>query len=439
MLASFDLSGHKLDKARLRMISKRLGKTSLIMVSLMIAIYFGSFWETGRTVERHFDFYEEAWNRSGIVAVSVAKDRGWFSSRYVLDVRLLAQPTVLLPLVVEVKHDFLKAHFYAELDKQAANLTLFKEGTLPFILEADVSLDPFTFDASSSGKMGLSELSGHLGQTDLNTQPSQISWRSTPTVVEFSAKIGDLVFQSEAETVELESANGQINGAFEPSGDMGTLISELVASFSFKRLFWQDKLNNESLKLDNVVFSVDQMVDAGRSLWSIGLGANQLRLELPDQSLELMAPNAQMTIDLNEALFAQFIAQYNQLYEPTPYEVAELLNPVTQQGVTITVHDLSFELLGEQAKVKAKWILDGFDASTVLLTPAVLVPVSHVDARIEVPYSLEDQLPPATNEELDHLINQGVFVEDVDHLISEIRFDRGALMVNDRPFSLLKM
>jgi hypothetical protein len=421
------------------MILKRLSLAALGIVSSGALAYGVCLWQTGITVERQFVFQTEQVNRSGVAEVELTFERGWFTSFARVVVKPLAEQAIEIPFEVEVEHDFFSAHFDVGLGNDAAVAGLFAPSAEPLVFVADVSLNPIQQTVSSSGYIQLAALDGAFGSTHIRLQPSEVSWRSSPLVIEYLATIGDLVLQSDIDTIELDGGDAQVTGAFEPSQALGALISELTASFVLKHLFWQDKLNGESLKLEGVAVSVDQMVDAGRSYWSIGLGADQLTLSVQGQQYPMQQPNAQLTVDVDEQAFAEFIARYNQMYDPAPYEVAELLNPVTQQGVGVTVHDFSFEVLGEQARVTAKWTLNGFDATTALISPVVLVPVSTLDAHLEVPVQIAERLPESTQDELDLLINQGIFEEQDGQWVSEIRFDRGALTVNDRPFSLLKM
>jgi hypothetical protein len=179
------------------MILKRLSLAALGIVSSGALAYGVCLWQTGITVERQFVFQTEQVNRSGVAEVELTFERGWFTSFARVVVKPLAEQAIEIPFEVEVEHDFFSAHFDVGLGNDAAVAGLFAPSAEPLVFVADVSLNPIQQTVSSSGYIQLAALDGAFGSTHIRLQPSEVSWRSSPLVIEYLATIGDLVLQSD--------------------------------------------------------------------------------------------------------------------------------------------------------------------------------------------------------------------------------------------------
>lgn len=437
-------------------------KKGLVIGALVVVgagAYLGGIAYTGKQanlfVNQQLDTVKQQLGGQG--DISVAATEGFFKSQYRIDYTLSDIPepifpalgTNTIPMDLTVKHGFLRADSRVVL-ADGALLDALKgylddSDQTPIVIESTQSFNPLSQTSQVDARADIARMTGELEEgASFVMGAAHLEFEQSGRDFEATFAMEDSSITSEEGELRIEGVSGEETGVLDTD-----YLQDAIMAEEFNAVVRADHIafrdGQQKASLDDLAITLDQVLDSGRVLLSIGYGAEKAVFNQGEERSTIEVPNVSMTFDFDYQSIRDLaeVTQSMQVDDENPeaaFEqmqlVMETLDRVTQEGIGIDLNDLSFEMEGEKAQVKADLALVPFTASELMMNPLMLLQYTELQADLSVPVAMSEKLGDEEQMQLQMLIDQGFLVLDETDYTASLTVSNGQILLNGNEFPL---
>ncbi|WP_394167044.1 DUF945 family protein [Neptunomonas phycophila] len=429
------------------------------LVVLGSGAYLGGVAYTGQQadsfVQQQLDVVKQQLGDQGDIAVTATE--GFFESQYRIEYTLSDYPepifpaleTNKIPMDLTVKHGFLSANSTVVLAEgellDVLKRYLDDSDQAPFVLESTQSFNPISQTSRVNARAETARMSGNLedGSTFV-VGAAQVEFNQSGRDFTATLTMDDSYITAEDGELRIEGVSGEETGVLDSDFLQDAVMAEeFNAVVRAEQIVFRDA--QQQATLDSLAITVDQILDGGRVLLSVGYGAEKATLEQGGVLSVVEVPNLSMTFDFDYQAVRD-LAEVTQSMQPDADDpeaafeqmqlIVETLDRVTQEGVGIDLNDLSFEMEGEKAQAKADLNLVPFTASDLMMSPLMLLQYMELQADVSVPVAMSDKLGDEERMQLQMLVEQGFFILNDTDYTANLSVEEGKILLNGSEFPL---